>query len=340
MNEDFLINCTKGWWLLQQVAARSYHYNERECVYRCDKLTLYHYRPKVKRPHSRPLLVVFATVNRPEILDLFPSHSFIGGLLEQGLDVYLLDWGYPLAEDSNITLGDYVLHYLKNCIDYICEQHKKSAINVLGVCQGGLICLCFASLYSSIKNLILISAPIDCSTPDNKVANILHHIDAENMLATTGNVSGQWLSSFFISLRPFELVGLKYLRLADHVNDDAWLDQFLQVEKWLNDAPDQAGAAFMQFVRDCYQQNKLIKNELILNEQCIYLNKVTLPILNVMASEDDIVPTAASSALKHYVRSADYTEQFFSSGHIGIYVSQKVGAKLASSIAEWIKNRK
>ena len=69
---------------LDQFKAMQYEYNLRELVYQREKVKLYHYHPRKKNPHAVPLLVVFATVNRPEILDLFPDHSFIGGLLTNG----------------------------------------------------------------------------------------------------------------------------------------------------------------------------------------------------------------------------------------------------------------
>ena len=92
-----------GLAMLQRIPGLSYQYNLRKLVFQIDKIKLYHYQPQTKKPNATPLLVVFATVNRPEILDLFPEHSFIRGLLEGGQDVYLLDWGYPDLTDKEIT---------------------------------------------------------------------------------------------------------------------------------------------------------------------------------------------------------------------------------------------
>src|SRR5690348_14126119 len=88
---------------IKRIHDMSYEYNARECVYQHDKVSLYHYQSRHKQIHAIPLLVVFATVNRPEVLDLFPEQSFIRGLLDQGMDVYLLDWGYAEKQDQHIT---------------------------------------------------------------------------------------------------------------------------------------------------------------------------------------------------------------------------------------------
>lgn len=336
---DFINQLAKGFAEIKRIPDIQYQYNPRELVYEYDKLKLYHYRSKSKKQTSTPLLVVFATVNRPEILDLFPEHSFISGLLENNMDVYLLDWGYPDEDDEDVSLGDYVVNYLHQCVKFICEQSRRKKINLLGICQGGLLCLCHTILFQHIKNLVLISTPIDFHTRDNMITRYLKNLDVASFASMTGTVSGEWLTHFFILMRPFELIGKKYLRFVDNVSNQEWTDHFLQVEKWLNDAPDQTGASFFELVKELYQGNKLIKGEFYLMGQKIDLSKLSIPVLNVMAKEDEIVPMSASRALKKYIASSDYSERVFSSGHIGIYISDRVGKRMPKAIAHWLKKR-
>lgn len=329
----------QGQALLQQSNMLCYEYNKRKCIYECNKLKLYHYQPVVKNPFAIPVLVVFATVNRPEILDLFPEHSFIRGLLDSGMDVYLLDWGYPDKDDTNISFSDYVNDYLHYTIKFMLDSTNQPSVNLLGICQGGLICLCYSALYRYVKNLVLISTPVDFSTDDNTVAQLLNKIDIQELTALSGNVAGSWLTQFFISLRPFELVGKKYLHFIDKLADDIETEKFLRVEKWLNDAPDQAGRAFRELAEMFYRDNKLVKNKLFLQGRKVDLKNVSIPILNVIASKDEIVPPSASHPLKILVKSDDYEEQMYPSGHIGIYVSSKVGKQMPASIANWLMKR-
>jgi len=328
---------TRGLNLLSETAHIHYEYNRRNLIYKRDKLKLYHYAPKRPKTHATPLLVVFATVNRPEILDLFPENSFIGGLLNDGIDVYLLDWGYPDNNDKEITIEDYVGDYLDACVKFICAERKLDKINLLGICQGGVISLCYATLFPRIKNLILISAPIDFQTKDNTISNILRRIEVDKLNALPGNVSGQWLTQFFILMRPFELIGKKYLRFIDNLDNQEFTKKFLRVEKWLNDAPDQTNASFVELVRDFYQGNKLIKGEITIYGRKVDLARLTIPVLNIIAREDEIVPMSASRCLSKYVQSKDYTQKIFSSGHIGIYISDKVGRKMPRAIGNWLK---
>ncbi len=317
-----------------------YQYNPRKLVYQHDKVKLYHYESRVKSPHAIPVLVVFATVNRPEILDLFPEHSFIGELLQNRMDVYLLDWGYPDIQDNNISIDNYVSDYLHNCVKHVLESSQQEKINLVGICQGGVICLCYSILNNDyIKNLVLISSPIDFHTPENVIGSMFRQLDVDSFIALSGNVSGLWLTNFFISLRPFELVGKKYLRFVDNVDDKEWIDRFLRVEKWLYDAPDQTGASFKQLITNLYQQNNLIKGDFRIKNQYIDLSKLTIPVLNIMAGEDEIVPMSATNCLNQYISSTDYTQKIFPSGHIGIYISDKVGKTMPKEIARWLIKR-
>lgn len=334
----FFTNLNQGFEILTHVKERQYRYNDRQLVYQHDKVKLYHYSPKTEKTISPPLLVVFATVNRPEILDLFPEKSFIGALLENGVDVYLLDWGYPDINDQQISFNQYVSEYLHLCVQHIQRTTKQNKISLLGICQGGLICLCYAILSpNNLHKLVLISTPIDFHTDDNMISHCISKIEFDHVLKITGgNVPGDWLTQFFINLRPFELIGQKYLRFMDNLNDKVFTDRFLQVEKWLHDAPDQTGLAFKEFVENFYQQNNLIKNKIVIEDKKIDLHQLHLPILNVMAKEDEIVPMSASRPLSQYVDEQYYTEAVFPSGHIGIYVSDKVGKTMSKTIAEWL----
>lgn len=335
---EFAANTAKGVLELGRIQGMAYEYNPRKKVYACGKLILYHYQPRIKKPHAVPVLVVFATVNRPEILDIFPDHSFIGGLLEGGMDVYLLDWGYPDADDASISLEDYIAHYLHLCVEKVMERSRQPRINLAGICQGGLICLCYSILFQTINKLVLISAPVDFHTDDNVIGKIFEKIDIDALIRLTGNIPGMWLTQFFISLRPFELVGKKYLRYMDNIDNQEWTERFLRVEKWLYDAPDQTAASFKSLITDFYRQNKLVKGLFRVRNERVKLNNLKVPVFNIMASEDEIVPVSATSPLKDFVDAGQYTEKYYPSGHIGIYISEKVGKSMPADIAAWLKN--
>jgi polyhydroxyalkanoate synthase len=123
------------------------------------------------------------------------------------------------------------------------------------------------------------------------------------------------------------------------MDDPDKLKNFMRMEKWIFDSPDQAGEAFRQFVRLFYQQNRLVTGGLEIGGQPVSLKQVTCPVLNVYALYDHLVPPESSKALRQHVGTKDYSSIEFKGGHIGIYVSGRAQHDIPPAIAEWLQER-
>jgi len=312
----------------------------KEPVYKEDKLVLYRFKGEKPATNKTPLLIVYALVNRPYMTDLQENRSTIQGLLEAGQDVYLIDWGYPDAADRYLTMEDYINGYIDRCVDVICARHGVDKLNVLGICQGGAFSLCYASMHpEKVRNLVTMVTPVDFKTPDNMLSHWVQNVDIDLLVDTQGNIPGEMLNWTFLNLKPYQLMAQKYLGVVDLMDDPKALKNFMRMEKWIFDSPDQAGETFRQFIKDFFQQNKLIKGEVQLGEHTVNLRRVTMPVLNVFAEQDHLVPPDASKALKKFVGTKDYTELSFPGGHIGIYVSGKAQKMVPPAIGEWLNAR-
>lgn len=324
-------------------------FTRRELVFQDNKLKLYHYPAtdsvkNAERQIVTPVLIVYALVNRPTILDLQEQHSAIAKMLENGLDVYLLDWGYPDMGDSKLGLDDYINDQLHQCVETICDTHEIDSINLLGVCQGGVLSLCYSSLHPEcVKNLVTMVTPVDFQTEKDMLSRLVRHVDIDLMVDTLGNIPGSMLSNTFLSLKPYQLQLKKYLDLIDTIdqvkNTQERISNFISMEQWIFDSPDQAGETFRHYIKSCYQQNQLIKGELEIGGQFIDLKTLELPILNIYANQDHIVPPEASKVLKKVVGTEDYEEMPVAGGHIGIFVSEKALNKIFPVMAIWFRER-
>lgn len=309
----------------------------REAILRHGKMTLYRYRPDGEAPRGRPLLIVYALANRPYMLDLEPRRSLIRALMRAGLDVYLIDWGYPEASDRGLGLDHYVGDLIGRCVDRVRADHGLSELDVLGVCQGGTFALSYAALNPrNIGRLVLMVTPVDFHTPDNLLARWLRHVDVDALVDTLGNVPGELLNWAFVSLKPLRLTGYKYLEMLDAFDDPERARTFLRMEKWIHDSPAQAGEAFRQFTKDLFQHNRLVKGELRIGDARVDLADIDMPVLNVVAAHDHIVPPSASLALERHISSTDYATHVFDGGHIGIYVSRRAQREIPDVIAGWL----
>jgi polyhydroxyalkanoate synthase len=313
----------------------------KQAVYTEDKLVLFRYdRPADIAPQPIPLLIVYALVNRPYMTDIQEDRSTIKGLLATGQDVYLIDWGYPDQADRAITLDDYINGYIDSCVDHICEVHGIDKVNILGICQGGAFSLMYTAMHQDkVNSLVTMVTPVDFKTPDNLLSAWVQNVDIDLAVDTMGNIPGELLNWTFLSLKPFSLTGQKYVNMVDMLDDPEKVKNFLRMEKWIFDSPDQAGETFRQFIKDFYQNNGFIKGGVKLAGREVDLKNITCPVLNIYAMQDHLVPPDASKALKGLTSSSDYTELAFPGGHIGIYVSGKAQKEVTPAIGKWLNER-
>lgn len=313
--------------------------SDKELVWESGKLRLFRYRPIAASNGLPPLLIVYALVNRPYMMDLQQDRSLIRGLLAAGLDVYLIDWGYPDGADRFTTLADYINDYLNGCVEQVLKAHRLDALNVLGVCQGGVLSLCYSALYPlRVRNLITMVTPVDFQTPVDLLSKWVSKIDVAAWVGD-GNVPGDVLNQLFLSLMPFRLTQQKYVQLLTGTPNRAQIENFMRVEQWVFDSPDQAGAAFREFVQWFYQENRLVQQRLEIAGRNVDLRTIKQPVLNLIGKRDHLVPPAASLALQRVVGSADYTALEFDLGHIGMYVSARAQREVPTAIVDWLATR-
>jgi polyhydroxyalkanoate synthase subunit PhaC len=337
----------------------------RDAVYAEDKITLYRYRgstgvvpvqeknsgslsdsysgptPHAPSPfNSGPaILICYALINRPSMMDLQADRSLIRSLLDNGLDVFLIEWGSPDGSDRYLEVDDYVNRYLHHCVQQVQRIRSESQVNLVGVCQGGTLSLCYTAQHpGSIRNLVTMVTPVDFQTPKDLISKWVRHVDVDRLVDKFGNVSGEALNGVFLSLLPFRLTSQKYVNFLDAVHDPEQVANFLRMEQWIFDSPDNPGEMFRQFSNWFYKENRLKNGTLKLGGKPVDLKNVAMPVLNIYATQDHIVPPPSSTCLQELISSKDYTTHAVPSGHIGIYVSSK-SKDLPSVIAQWVKER-
>jgi polyhydroxyalkanoate synthase len=312
----------------------------KELVYEEDKLKLYRYKGEGKQTCKVPVLIVYALVNRQYMLDLQPDRSFIRNLLKLGLDIYIIDWGYPTKVDMYLTMDDYINGYLDNCVEAIRQQSGAKKVSLMGICQGGTFSAIYSALHpEKVQNLVTLVAPIDFSTNDGLLFNWSKCMNVDALVENYRVIPGDILNAGFLMLMPFNLNIKKYIDMLDVMEDKEKLLNFLRMEKWIFDSPGQAGECLRQFVKDCYQGNKLVKGELMIGDHVVDLNNITMPLLNIYASADHLVPPAATKPLNDLVGTKDKTLYEFQGGHIGVFVGSRSQKELAPAIANWLTQR-
>jgi polyhydroxyalkanoate synthase subunit PhaC len=269
-------------------------------------------------------------------MDISQERSVVRSLLSKGLDVYLLDWGYPGWEDSSLSLTDYV-NYVRDAIQDIKDKTGKSKVSILGYCWGGIIALIYSALnIENVRNLTLMAAPVDFSKDNTILANWARVIDSDQIVDEFGHLDGQVLDIGFLMRNPPRYTFDKYLKLFERYNDKQFVDDFISVEKWLYDTPIIPGNLYRHIIKDCYKDNLLISNKMKVDGSTIDLKKITVPLLTIVAQDDDLVSPESALAIKDYVSSKDKESLKIVGGHVGLCTSRMAHEKLWPEAAKWI----
>ena len=311
-----------------------------DVVYEEDRVKLKHYKPTMDIQLKRPLLVVYALINRETMLDLQPGKSVVQNFLEQGIDVYMIDWGYPARKDKYLTIDDHVNGYMDNIVDFILDKHHLDKIHLMGICMGGTFCVIYSALHpEKIKNLVTTVTPTNFDTDQGLLHIWMKDMDVDRIVDTYGNIPGDIMNMGFLLLNPARLMIDKYVGFIENMANKTFVENFVRMEKWIFDSPDVPGETFRQFVRDCYQKNLLIQSKMEVGGKRVDLKKITMPLLNYYGKYDHLVPPEACELLTSKVGSKDVEDICLDTGHIGIYVSSKYQKEFVPRIASWLKER-
>jgi polyhydroxyalkanoate synthase len=313
-----------------------------EVVYEEDRVKLKHYYPVLPKSKlmKTPLLVVYALINRETMLDLQPGRSIVQNFLNDGIDLYMIDWGYPTRKDKFLTIDDHVNGYMDNIVDFIRRQHSLPKINLMGICMGGTFSVMYSALHpEKIKNLVTTVTPTNFDTDQGLLHIWMKNVDADRMVKTFGNMPGDIMNLGFLLLNPARLMIDKYVGFLENVDNKTFVENFVRMEKWIFDSPDVPGETFRQFIQDCYQKNLLIQSKMELGGRRVDLKKITMPLINFYGQYDHLVPPAACELLTSKVGSKDTQDICLQTGHIGIYVSSKFQKEFAPKIAGWLNER-
>ncbi len=313
-----------------------------QTVYREDKLRLLRYESDVERVYRTPLLVVFALVNRPYILDLKKNKSVVRRFLDRGFDVYNVDWGVPTHGDRFLSIEDYVERYMDHVVDQVRRRSGCERINVLGYCMGGSMSAMYTALHpEKVKNLMLLAAPVDWSSDESLLCAWTNpkYFDVDKVIETYGNAPAEWLQGSFLLLRPIQNLISKPISFYERMEDERYLEDFFAMETWLNDNIPVAGETFRQFVKYCFQQNLLIKSRLCVGEKRVDLGNISCPVLNLVATKDHLVPPGQSLPFNDAVGSRDRKAIQFPAGHIGMAVGSRAHRELWPEVCDWLGDR-
>jgi polyhydroxyalkanoate synthase len=342
--EEALKKYREGMQIILEGAKAEIGQTPKEVIWTKNKASLYHYEPTARDEYPVPILLVYALINRPYVLDLLPGNSLVEFLVGKGFDVYMLDWGTPGDEDKALSFENYVLDYIPQAVKKVLRNSRAEEITLLGYCMGGTMAAMYAALFPGkpLRNLILLTAPIDF-TPDEMGLFGLwtseKYFDPDLLAEAYGNVPSELIDTGNRMLKPVTNYVGTYVTMWDRIMQDKSMDTWLAMSKWVNDGVPFPGAAFKQWIREFYQQNKLVKGEIKLRGRTVNLANITCPVLNIAGKKDHICTLPQAEATMRLISSQDREFYAINAGHVGLLTGSEARKNLWPKIQSWLEPR-
>lgn len=313
-----------------------------EVIYEGGMLRLRHYQP-LERRHKTPLLIVYALIKRPFILDLQPGKSVVESLVRQGFEVYLTDWLPPARKDSWRGFNAYVNGDIANAVHVLQTHEGVEQVNLMGYCLGALLTLLYSSLHTDyVKNLITLTVPFDMGVRDLPFYNLVDFVSddaAELVIKIYGNCPAWMVNGGFNLMAPVHHALDKFVGRYRNGLREGYAEMFELFEHWMRSDMPLAGEVYREMHQLIFRRNALKNGDLRVGDEIVDLGRITCPLLNVVAEQDDVVHPRSSFGLLEHVGSEDKRNLSYPTGHIGAVVSAGAIGKLWPQVGQWLAER-
>src|ERR687893_336207 len=306
--ENFFDKYSRGMRIVVEGAQADTGQTPKETVWTKNKAKLYRYAPAAEKKHPVPILMVYALINRPYILDLMPGNSFIEYLVGEGFDVYMLDWGIPGEEDKDMNFEDYVLDYIPR----------------------------------AVKKLILMTAPVEFPEGEMGLYSLFtseKYMNPGLLADAFDNIPGDLIDTGNRMLKPVTNYVGTYVNMWERIFEEKPMETWLAMNKWVNDGPPFPGATFRQWITEFYQQNKLAKGEIYLRGRRVDLSNIKVPLLNIAGTKDHICALPQAEATMGLVGSEDKEFYPIEAGHVGLMTGRGAKRGLWPKVSTWLETR-
>jgi polyhydroxyalkanoate synthase len=288
--------------------------------------------------YREPVVLVYSLITRSYIFDLLPENSLVAHLTREGFDVYLLDWGIPDEADAGNTLSTYVERYLPSAAEAARRVSDSSEISLLGYCLGGVLASLFVATPAGerVRNLVTMATPVDYRHLGPVTAAFEEgRLDAEDVIGDDGNVAADIFDSGFRMLKPTSQIAA-YANLWQNLWNDRFVEGYQAMAQWATDQIPFAGAAFAEIVDKLIRRNLLMTGEFPLGPRTIPLGPVSCAHLNVVATQDHIVPEASATPLLDLLAAEDREELRLDAGHVGFLTGGLAKKQTRPAITAWL----
>ncbi|MFT7651311.1 MAG: polyhydroxyalkanoate synthase [Candidatus Azotimanducaceae bacterium] len=313
----------------------------KELLYSRGTMRLYHYEAQTDEVYRVPVLLVMATTNKAFIFDLAPGRSMIEYMVQQGFDMYVLDWQAPTWAERGLTLKDYTQDFIPTCVEKIQQESGVEDVSIIGYCMGGVLSLIYAATHTDgpLKNLVCLATPVNNHTTSiSRVWNDPKFFDVDYLVDTVGILSAESVTQMFEMQRPAQRLAGQ-LRLWDQMLDDDFVDNYRAFNRWGEETLPLAGEFVRETTKELNWGNKLFTGELMVDGKNANLANLQVPLLSCVAQHDHLAPRDATECLLGLVGSEDKEEVLLKGGHVSLIAGPNAAKRMYPRLNEWLALR-
>ncbi len=282
------------------------------------------------------VVIIPSLINRSSILDLCEERSFTRWLAQQGLTVYLLDWGDVSKDAEQDDIDTLVLQRLVPALQAVAKEEGAS-VPALGYCMGGTLLLgAAAHAPETVSRLVMLAVPWDFHAGQQDLLNRIKfwapsttsYIEAGMPLPVEA------IQTLFASLDP-AMAARKFAIFDDMDPNSDTARLFIAVEDWLND-----GVALpAQVAKHCLEQwffgNEPGQGQWVVGGKTIDPALIDAPTLVVTSKKDRLVEYEQAAALAALMKHAEILNP--ACGHIGMIAGARSIEAAWQPIADFLK---
>ncbi len=267
------------------------------------------------------VVVVPSLINPPTVLDLSEGNSMLRWLAQQGVRPLLVDWGTPGSEELGFGLGAMITERLVPLL-----RGLGSPPALAGYCMGGTMALAAAGIVP-VRRLALLAAPWRFGGYDaaQRAAVADYAATILPLAQQLGAVPMDLLQPAFWRLAPEATVA----KFAGFDPGGRGAEGFVALEDWANDGPPLPLGVAREMFDELFAADRSGRGEWLVGGQPVRPEALGVPILDVVASRDRLVPAASALGLGERLD--------IDGGHVGMVVGSRGRASLWEPLARFLR---
>ncbi|MGE5371185.1 MAG: alpha/beta fold hydrolase [Solirubrobacterales bacterium] len=311
-------------------------------VWRYRNSRVYRYQHDQEPRFKTPVVLIYALINKPYILDMIPGFSMVEYLVQQGFDVYLLDWGDFGPEEANLTIDHLIFDRMRPAIRKVVQESGGDSVSLIGISMGGTLAALYASLFEEPKvlNLVNIGGQIDFS--DGGIAGRLmnpERFDPGKVVEAFPLVPPNLVTMLATLLNPVKNLLGGYTRFWRLFGTGMPVLGYNALNKWGADGVNYPGSAYVQWITAFTQKNRIVRGEVCLRGEPVRLERIQSSILALSGARDHTVPGHQVRALIDHTSGQDKTYKEYPIDHDGLLFGRLARQDIYPHLADWLAER-